>query len=116
MALRLLSSWMRCTAIVSYDTIICFRVAPLIVNTARRGPNRARAYSSPVRFVLTIVIMLCDGLIGGVPARAQLSITHDVAILGGALDGSQIIAASALALVSCVWLVLGLRRIVRLER
>jgi hypothetical protein len=67
---------------------------------------------------LTIVYVLADLLIGALPASlAKLSITHHATVLGGRYSDGHAILESGLALaaISAVWLIVGLRRIRRLE-
>jgi hypothetical protein len=66
--------------------------------------------------VLAIVYMLCDSVVGEIPAHVQLvSITHDVAELAGVTGSSPPVAAIGLVVVSTAWLAHGLRKIGRLE-
>jgi hypothetical protein len=66
--------------------------------------------------VLAIVYMLCDGVVGEIPAHIQLiSITHDAGELAGVTGSSPAIAAIGLVIVSTAWLAYGMRRIGRLE-
>jgi hypothetical protein len=66
--------------------------------------------------VLAIVYMLCDGVVGEIPAHIQLiSITHDAGELAGVTGSSPAVAAIGLVIISSSWLAYGLRRIGRLE-
>jgi hypothetical protein len=66
--------------------------------------------------VLAIIYMLCDGVVGEIPAHVQLiSITHDAGELAGVTGSSPVVAAIGLVIISSSWLAYGLRRIGRLE-
>jgi hypothetical protein len=66
--------------------------------------------------VLAIVYMLCDGVVGEIPAHRQfISITHDAGELAGVTGSSPAVAAIGLVIISSSWLAYGLRRIGRLE-
>lgn len=68
--------------------------------------------------VVAIVYLLCDGVVGQIPAHVQLvSIAHDVAQLAGMAGpgGGDLAAAIGLAAVPITWLAVGLSKIRRLE-
>ncbi len=70
---------------------------------------------------LTIVYMLCDGMIGQLPttrvqAISMVSVTHHIARLAGMVtDGSPALAGIGLVIVPAIWLAIGLMKVGRLE-
>jgi len=73
----------------------------------------ALAVSSP-RYgtVLALVYMLCDGVIGQIPAQLQrLSIAHDVSELAGLRGSSPLIGALSLAAILAIAIAIAIRRI-----